>query len=154
MRSCRPELFCKKGVLADFEKSTRKHQKEIPLLMLSYEFCEISYDTFFKKPFGRLLLHKHSLCLLSYHDLSPFQKRCRTFFLAEYFFGLIFRLGTKVSSICKTLSQKPIFNLVKHLGGNFFCEKVKTFSQKSSIADFQPCSVVQPCKCAVVMCSH
>ena len=116
MRSSPPVLFCKNRVLANFAKFTRKYQKDIPLQMFSCEFCEISHNTFFKEPFGRLLLHKHSLCLLSYHDLSPFQKRCRTFFLAEYFFGLICRLGTKVSSICKILIQKPIFNLVKHLG--------------------------------------
>ena len=121
MRSYRPELFC-----TNFEKFTRKHQKDIPLQMFSCEFCEISHNTFFKEPFGRLLLHKHSLCLFSYHNLSPFQKRCRTFFLAEYFLGFICGLGTKVSSLCKTLSQKPIFNLFKHLGWSFFSEKVKS----------------------------
>ena len=126
MRSSRPELFCKDRVLANFAKFTRKHQKDIPLQMFSCEFCEISRNTFFKEPFGQLLLHKHSLCLLSYHDLSPFQIRCRTLFLAEYFFGLISRLGKKLSSICKILSQKPIFNLVKHLGWSFSCEKVNS----------------------------
>ena len=109
-----------------FRKIHKKTPKRIPVQMFSCEFCKISHNTFFKEPFGRLLLHKHSLCLFSYHDLSPFQKRCRTFFLAEYFFGLIFRLGTKVSSICKTLSQKPIFNLFKHLGWSFSCEKVNS----------------------------
>ena len=126
MRRSRPELFCKKGALANFAKFTRKHQKEIPLQMFSCEFCEISHNTFFKEPFGRLLLYKHSLCLLSYHDLSPFQKRCRTFFLVEYFFGLICRLGTKVSSTCKILSQKAVLNLVKHLGWSFSCENVNS----------------------------
>ena len=51
--------------------------------MFSCEFCEISQNTFFKEPFGRLLLHKH---------LSSFQK-CLTFFPAKYFLGLIWRLG-------------------------------------------------------------
>ena len=124
MRSSRPELFCKNGVLANFAKLTRKHQKDIPLQMFSCEFCEISHNIFFKEPFGRLLLHKHSLSLFSYHDLSPFQKRCRLFSLAEYFFCFICRLGTKVSSICKPLSQKPIFKLFRHLGWSFSCEKV------------------------------
>ena len=126
MRSSLPELFCKNGVLANFAKFTRKHQKDIPLQMFSCEFCKISHDTFFKEPFGRLLLHKGSLFLLSYHDLSPFQKRCRTSFLAEYFLGFICRLGPKVSSICKTLSQKPIFDLVKHPGSSFSCENVNS----------------------------
>ena len=127
MTSSRPELFCKKGVLAIFAKFTRKHQKDISLQMFSYEFCEISHNTFFKEPFRRLLLHKHSLCLLFYQDLSPFQKRCRTFFLAEYFFDLIGSLGTKVSPICKILSQKPIFNQAKQLGlDRAFLEKKLT----------------------------
>ena len=126
MRSRRPELFCENGVLANFAKFTRKHQKDIPLQMFSCEFCDISHNIFFKEPFGQLLLHKHSLCLFSYHDRSPFLKRCRTFFLAEYFLCFICRLGTKVSSICKTLSQKSIFNLFKHLGWSFSCEKVNS----------------------------
>ena len=124
MRSSRPELFCKKSVLAIFAKFTKKHQKEIQLQMFSCEFCEISHNTLFKEPLGRLLLYKHSLCLLSDHDLSPFQKRCRTFSLAECFFGLNCRLGTKESSICKTLSQKAIFNLVTHLDGAFLAKKL------------------------------
>ena len=111
MRNSRPKLFCKKGVLANFAKFTGKHQKEIPLQKFSSEFCEVSHNTSFKKPLGRLLLHKHSLCLLSYHDLSPLQKRCHICFLAESFFGLICRLGTKANPLCKTLSQKPTFNI-------------------------------------------
>ena len=148
MRSSRPELFCKNGVLANFAKFTRKRQKDIPLQMFSCEFCEISHNTFFKEPFGRLLLHKHSLCLFPYHDLSPFQKRCRTFFLAEYYLGFICRLGTKVSSVCKILSQKPIFNLVKHLGWSFSCEKVNSSTLLRIFAK------KLHCKCASVRCSH
>ena len=115
-------LFCKKGAFAYFPNFTRKHQKGIPAQMFSCEFSEISQNTFFKEPLRRLLLHKHSFCLLSYHDLSPFQKRCHTYFLAEYFFGLICRLGVEVSSIFQTPSQNPIFNLVEHLGWSFSCE--------------------------------
>ena len=122
IRSSRPVLFCKKRALANFAKFTRKHQKEIPVQMFSCEFCKLSHNTFFKEPFGRLLLHKHSLCLLSYHDPLPFQKRCHAHFLAQCFFDLICRLGKKVSSIFKTLSQKRIFNPVKHLGWSFSCE--------------------------------
>ena len=123
--------------------------------MFSCEFCEISHNTFFKEPFGRLLLHKHSLCLFSYHDLSPFQKRCRPFFLADYFFGLICRLETKVSSICKTLSQKPIFSIQSYIWDGAFLAKNLTaqhrryFRKKSSIVDVQPCS-----KCVSIKCSH
>ena len=161
MRSSRPELFCKNGVLANFTKFTRKHQKDIPLQMLCCEFCKISHNTFFKEPFERLLLHKHSLCLFSYRDLSPFRKRYRTFFLDEYLFGVICRLGTKVSSICKTLSQKPIFNLVKHLGWSFSCEKVDSstplgiFAKKlhcicSTMFYMRICKVVATKRCSKV----
>ena len=72
--------------------------------MFYCEFWEISHEDFFKEPFGRLLLHKHSFCLLSQHNLVPFQKRCYTYFPAEYFLDLICRLGTRVSSIFQTLS--------------------------------------------------
>ena len=118
-------MFCKKVALTNFVKLTRKHlrynlvfkeaahlqsltlsKKEIPRQMFSCEFCKISHNTFFKEPFGRLLLHKHSLCLLSQHDTSSFQKRCYTYFPAEYFLGLIYRLVTRVSSMFQTLSQK------------------------------------------------
>ena len=100
IRSSRP-VFRKKGVLLNFAKFTRKLQKGIPAQMFSRKFCDISHKNFFKEPFGRLLLYKHFI----YCPNTPFQKRCHTYFLAEYFFGIICRLGTKVSSIFKTLSQ-------------------------------------------------
>ena len=112
--------------------------------MFSCEFCEISHNTFFKEPFGQLLLHKRSFCLLSHHDLPPFQKRCHTYFPAGYFLGLICRLGTKLSSVFQTLSQKPFFNSVEHLRWSFFCENreqlkaVKYFRKKCSIVDIRP----------------
>ena len=84
--SSRPVLFCKKGVLTDFAKFTTKHQKKTLAQMFSlYFLAKFLITSFFKELFGRLLLHKHSLCLLSNHALSPFQKRCYTYFLAEYF---------------------------------------------------------------------
>ena len=67
-RSSRPEVFCKKGVLRNFAKFTRKHlcqslifnkvaglrtteacnfiKKETLVLLFSCEFCEISKNTF------------------------------------------------------------------------------------------------------------
>ena len=107
IRSSRLVVICKKDVLTNFAKLKKKHltstsflkklqiyrvyQKDYQKLylkkrfrpMFSCEFCEISQNTFFKEPFGRLLLHKH---------LSSFQK-CLTFFPATYFLGLIWRLG-------------------------------------------------------------
>ena len=70
-----------------------------------------------------------------------FKNNVAHFFLAEYFFGLIGSLGTKVSSLCKTLSQKSIFNLVKHLEWSFSSKKVNSstppgiFAKKTSIVN-------------------
>ena len=117
IRNSRPVVLCEKGVPTNFPIFTRKHLllrrvfnklqiysltlliKKIPAQMFFCEFWEISHKTFFKEPFGRLLLQKHLFCLSSQHGLVPFQKRCRTYFPAEYFVGLICRLGTRVSSI-------------------------------------------------------
>ena len=122
IRSSRPVLFCKKSVLANFAKFTRKHQKGILVHMFSREFCEISHNTFFKEPFERLLLHKHSLRLLSYHNLSPFQKWCYTYFLAEYFFGFICRLETKVFKYLKPL-VRSLFSTQSNIWGGAFLAK-------------------------------
>ena len=54
---------------------------------------------------------------------TSIQKRCQTYYLAEYFFGLIFRLGTRVSSIFQALSQMSTFNPVEHLRVSFFWQK-------------------------------
>ena len=122
IRSSRPLLFCKKDVLTNFAKP--KIPKKTPKRRFRHrcEFSEISHKIFFKEPFGRLLRHKHSYCLLSHHDLLHFEKRCHTYFLAEYFFGLICRLGTRVNSILQALSQKPVFKPVEHLRWSFSCE--------------------------------
>ena len=77
-------------------------------------------QTSFKEPFRRLLPHKHSFCLLTHHDLLFFQKRCNIYFPAGYFLDLIYRLGTRVSSIFQSLSQFPIFNPFEHLEWSFF----------------------------------
>ena len=69
IRSSRLVVFCKKGVLTNFPKFTRKHlrqslvfneaahlqsltlsKKGIPTQMFSCEFCEISHNTIFKGP--------------------------------------------------------------------------------------------------------
>ena len=86
------------------QNSQKSTKKEIPAQMFSCEFCEISHNIFFKERFGRLFQDEHSLCLLSHLDFLPIQKRCHTYFLAEYFFCLICRLGTRVSSKFQALS--------------------------------------------------
>ena len=70
---------------------------------------------------------------------TSIQKRCHTYYLAEYFFGLICRLGTRVSSIFQALSQKSIFNPVEHLRLSFFGKNsllfktVKYFREKAPL---------------------
>ena len=106
------------------QNSQENTKKEILAQMFSCEFCESSHYIFFNKRFGRLIQHKHLSCLLAHLDFLPFQKRCHTYFLAEYFFGLIWRLGTRESSIFHAVSQKFISNPVGHLRLSFFFEKI------------------------------
>ena len=108
--------------------------------MLFCEFRKISHKIFFKEPFARLLLHKNKFCLLSEHNLVPFQKRCHKYFSAEYFLGLICRLGTRMSSIFQTHSQKVIFNPIEHLLWSFFAKigvsslkLLSIFAKKSTV---------------------
>ena len=103
------------------------------------ELCRISHSIFLKEPFRRLLLHKHSFCLPSQHDALPFQKRCYTYFPAEYFLGLIYRLVTRVSSIFQTISQKPIFNTVEHLRLGFFVKILNSLKLLSIFAEKLHC---------------
>ena len=110
-------------------------EKEIRAQMFSFEFWEISRNHFLEVPFGRLLLHKHLLSLLSHHNFCFF-KNVHTYFPAVYFFGLIHRLGIRVSPIFQTLSQTtPIFNAVEHLRRSL--KPFSTFVKKSFRTDVQ-----------------
>ena len=86
---------------------------------------------------GRMLLYKY---------LSYFQKKCHTSFPAEYFLGLIWRLGSRVSSIFQTLSLKSIFNPVKHLLLSLFAKIVNSwycYNQKQ----LSGCVLQERCSC-------
>ena len=124
----------KKVMLQVLQNSQENSKKEIPAEMFSCGFCEISRNIFFKEPCGRLLLRKHSLCLLSPMTFHLFKKKRHTYFLAQYFFGLICRLGTRVSSIFQTLCQKPIFNQVEHLRWSFFGKNINILKPLSIFA--------------------
>ena len=113
-------------------------KNEIPA-QISCDFCEISPNTIFKQPFGRLLQHKHSFCLLSHHDLLFFQKRCHIYFPVECFLGLIYRLPTRVISIFQTLNQPTISNSVKHLRQSFFPKIVNSLTPLSVFTKNLPC---------------
>ena len=94
-------------------------KKEIPAQIFSSRFCEISYIT--------LLLSDSCFCINTRSVYCPtttfcFFKNNVTYFPAEYFVGLIYRLGTRVSSIFQTRTQTPIFNSIKHLRQSFFFE--------------------------------
>ena len=74
IRSCRPEVFCKKGVLRNFAKSTGKHlcqklffNKIATLLKKSlwHRCFPVNFEQFLKKPFlqdtsGGCFLHKET----------------------------------------------------------------------------------------------
>ena len=48
-RSSRPVVFCKKGVLRISQNSQEKTCARVSFLVSSYEFCEISKNTFFHR---------------------------------------------------------------------------------------------------------
>ena len=100
-------------VVCQVSQNSQGNTKKQILAQMFSESCKISNNTFFKEPFGRLLLHKPLLCLLSHQDS-----------LAEYFFCFIWRLRTKLKPIFQILSQKPIFNSVEHLPWSFFSKMV------------------------------
>ena len=111
--------------------------------MFSCEFCKIFHNFFLKEPCGWLPLRKHSFCLLSHHDLLLFQKICHTYFPAEYFLGLICRLGSKLSLIFQTLSQTPTYQ--SNICDGPFVSKIvnslkalSIFTNKSSLVAVRP----------------
>ena len=121
-------VFCKKGVLTNFAKFTKKHLRE---RLVFKEIADLQSFTLSKKRFRHRCFHVNSakflitlflrnlsdgcfFCLLYHHDLSLFEKQCHTYFLCRYFLGLIYRLGTRVSSLFQALSQTPIFHPLKH----------------------------------------
>ena len=127
-------LFWKKDNVTSFAKFTRKQQKRDSSRDVFLWILRISHNIFFKEPCGRLLLRKHSLCLLSPMTFHLFKKKRHTYFLAQYFFGLICRLGTRVSSIFQNLCQKPIFNQVEHLRWSFFDKNINILKPLSIFA--------------------
>ena len=80
-----PCCSTKKVFLQIPQNSQKNAKKDIPAQMFSCEFCKVSHNIFFKEPFGQLLHHKYLFCLLSHHNLSPFQKQCHTYFRMSIF---------------------------------------------------------------------
>ena len=130
IRSSRLVVFCKKGFLQTLENSQENTCARVLFLMKLriHRVCN-----FIKKRFRHKWFSVNSAKFLMASFLkNPFDGcfyintfhlfKHVTQFPAHYFLGLIWRLGTRVRSIFQTLSLKPIFNPVKHLGWNFFCE--------------------------------
>ena len=92
---------------------------------MTWKFAEIRSSTYRRNTHVESTSIQHGVrigCSLCHHDLWPFQKRCHAYFLAVYFFGLICRLETRMSSIFQSLSQKLIFNPVEYLRWSFLCQ--------------------------------
>ena len=92
---------------------------------MTWKFAEIRSSTYRRNTYVESTSIQHGVrigCSLCHHDLWPFQKRCHAYFLAVYFFGLICRLETRMSSIFQSLSQKLIFNPVEYLRWSFLCQ--------------------------------
>ena len=82
--------------------------------------------TLFKEPCdGCFFINTRSVYCPT-NELLFFQKRCHAYFPAEYFLVWIYRLGTRLTSIFKTLIQTPIFNPVEHLRLRVFFRKLLT----------------------------
>ena len=139
-------------ILQNSQENTKKRFRYRFFLVNSAKFL---ITTFLKRPSNGCFCINTCSVYFPTTTFHLFKIDVTHIFWLSIFFGLICRLGTKVNPICKTLSQKPIFILVKYLGWNFSCEKVNSsiplgiFAKKSSIEDVQPCS-----KCASVRCSH
>ena len=105
-------VILRKGVLGNSSKFSGKHKCQSlffnkvaglrPATLLKkrlwhrcfpVNFAKFLRTRFLQNTYGWVLLQKHSFCLLSQHDIVPFQKRSHTYFPAEYFLGLICRLG-------------------------------------------------------------
>ena len=108
IRSSHPVLFCKKGVLTIFAKFTRKCQKwdSDTNVCFFFNFAKFLLTSFLKHPSdGCFYINTRSVyCPTTTFHL--FKKMSHIFSGWVFFFGLICRLGTSVSSIFQTLSQK------------------------------------------------
>ena len=157
IRSSRPLVFCKNGVLTNFAK----YLSRLLLRLFFNEVADIQSLTLSKKRFRhRYFLVNSAKFLITLFIKNPldscfrintrsvycpttsfcfFQKRCHTYFPAEYFLGLIYRLATRVSSIFQTLSQIPIFNQVEHLWRSPFSKIVNSSKPLSNFTKKASC---------------
>ena len=111
--SSRPDMFCKKTVLRDFPKFTRRH------------LCQSVFITKVARQ-GRLLCFKERPCFLVFP--AYFVKFGRTPFLTEHFWWLLLgfqnRCSYKFPDIHKKISVlKSLFNTVRDLKACNFDKK-------------------------------
>ena len=94
---------------------------------------------FLKNPSdGCFCINTRSVYRPTHYELLFSQKRRHTYFPTEYFPGLIFKLGTRVSSVFQTLSHTLVFNLVEHLQRSFFPKIVNSLKPLSIFAKNLP----------------
>ena len=100
------------------QNSQENTKKKILAQMLSCEFCEISFLK--KTSDGCFSISTRSV----YCPIRLFKNDVtHIFWLSIFFFGLICRLGTRLSWIFQALGQKPIFNPVARLRWSLFLRK-------------------------------
>ena len=137
-------LFCKKKCSYEFCKI----HKKIPALEPRFKRSCISTEFNFikERDSGICLLANYVKFLIRPFLKNPFDgcfcintfrlfKNDVTHILAEYFFGLIWKLGTRVNSIFQSLSLKSIFNPFKYLRCSILAKIVNSwycYDQKQS----------------------
>ena len=116
-------LFCKKRCSYKF----RKIHKKTPKKRFRYRCFLVNSAKF---PITSFLKNASDGCfsINTRYVYCPtsIQKRCHTYYLAEYFFGLICRLGTRVSSIFSLLLARSLYSTQWNI-----CDLV--FSGKNSL---------------------
>ena len=98
-------------------------EKEIPAQMFCFEFCEIFHNIIYKE---RAASVEALVLFTAPHDCSPFQKQCHTYFLAEYFFSLIYWLGKEWAQYFKPLARSLFSTQSNVWNGTFFAKIVNS----------------------------
>ena len=122
IRSSRPVLFCKKDILKNFAKFTRKHPKKRFRLRCFHVNSVKFLKPLLKNPSDSCFGINISSIYFPTMNFRIFKNYMKNIFWLSKFLGLICRLGETVSSIFQALTQKPIFNPVEHhlIDGPFF----------------------------------
>ena len=137
IKSSRPVLFCKKMCSYKFRKIHKKARKK----RFRHRCFLVNTAKF---PITSFLKNASNGCF----SINTRYVYCPTLTFCLFksdvthiFFGLICRLGTRVSSIFQALSQKSIFNPVEHLRLSFLGKIVYSLKPLSIFAKKLHCDV-------------